>query len=171
MKRSAMRKSVMVALVLAMGIIHVALAQEAAVYRDKVLTIPSGVIIDDQGVTAVRDVTLIQEEDGRFRVDETGEGQLAEVDSVTVTSVESTEDRVKVTAEGYQSSACVDILMPAMVRDDNVFSVVLSESAQWSDVCILIMKRYEKSFPLDVRGLEPGTYLVIVNGVEAEFTL
>jgi len=171
MKKSVTRKSVAVALILAMGIIHVALAQEAAVYRNNVLSIPSGVVIDEGGVTTVRDVTLIQEADGRFRVGEATDGRLAEVDSVTVSTIEGVEERVKVTAEGYQSNACVDILSPAIVQDENYFSVVLSESAPWSDVCIMMMKRYEKSFHLDVRNLEPGTYVVIVNGVETGFTL
>ncbi len=167
-----MKKCVMAAVLATLAFSHIVLAdQGAAVYRDNVLTIPSGVIIDDDGVTPVRGVTLIQEEDGRFAVAEAGDGMLADVDTVTTEIVGDHNERVRVTAAGYQSSACVDILEPAIVRDDNVFSVVLSESEQWSDVCILILKSYEKTLYLDVRGLDAGTYIVDVNGVEAEFTL
>lgn len=167
-----MKKCVMTAVLATLAFSHALLAdQGAAVYRDNVLTIPSGVIIDDHGVTPVRGVTLVQEEDGRFSVAGASEGKLADVDTVTAEVAGDHDERVRVTAAGYQSSACVDILEPAIVRDENVFSVVLSESAQWSDVCILIMKSYEKTFHLDVRGLDAGTYIVDVNGVETEFTL
>lgn len=167
-----MKKCVMAAVLASLAFSHTVLAEQGTpVYRDNVLTIPSGVIIDDSGVTPVRGVTLIQEEDGRFSVTGADDGLLADVDAVTLDVVGDHNERVRVTATGYQSSACVDILEPAIVRDGNVFSVILSESAQWSDVCILIMKSYEKTLYLDVRGLDSGTYVVDVNGVESEFTL
>lgn len=144
-------------------------AQGSAVYRDEVITIPSGTVITSDGVAHFRDIRLIEQEDGSFRVAAAERGEIAEVDSVEVNPLAG--DEVEVTVKGAKSSACVELLEPTVSFKDDTFTVVLAESKPTSEVCILILEYYEERFTLDVSELEPGSYTVDVNGVEEEFTL
>lgn len=147
------------------------LAEEtSAVYRDKVLSIPNGTVISDDGSVHYRNIRMVETEDGTFRVTAAQKGEIASVDEVSV-HVDPATGIVQVTAEGAKSSACVDLLEPVVSRKDNEFTVVLAETPPKSDVCILILEFFEETFEIDGTELEPGHYTVEVNGAEAEFTL
>lgn len=146
-----------------------AAAQSSAIYRDEVITIPSGTVITEDGVSHFRDIRLVNQGDGSFRLAGAEPGEIAEVEDVTVHPVQG--GQVEVTAHGAKSSACVELLDPTVSYKDGTFTVVLAETERTAEVCILILEFFEKTFTLDVEGLESGTYTVNVNGVVEEFTL
>ncbi len=142
----------------------------SAVYRDKVITIPHGAVFDEAGVTHYRDIQLVEVAEGTFQVADAQPGRLAEVDSVDIL-IDQASGEVEVVIEGAQSSACVTILDPIVSVKGNEIDVVLAESKPEGDVCIMMLVFYKQSFTLQAGELEPGNYKVVVNGVEAGFSL
>ena len=98
--------------------------------------------------------------------------KLVSVDALFVNILESFPVQITVSVTGNKSIPCVELLIPAISREYMVFTVVLAESKLGSEQsCIAIIDPFETSIVLDVAGLKAGTYIVRVNGVEAEFTL
>jgi hypothetical protein len=145
------------------------LEPSSVIYRDHVLTIPHGTVIDEHGAVHYRNIQLVEVGPNTFQVASAEQGLLASVDSVEVFSDGS--GKVEVVVEGAQSTACVDILDPVVSFKDDVFTVVLAETAPESDVCIMMLVYYESVFELETGDLEAGEYSVVVNGVEASFSL
>lgn len=144
------------------------LAEPPAVYRDGILTIPGGALIDESGATFYyRNIQLQGDATGGFQVIAAQPAELAEVTAAQVI-VEGGEAEAVV--QGTKS-ACVSILEPAISYDDGIFLAVLPESEPISDTCILVLENFETRFALPVSGLESGSYTLLVNGLSAEFQL
>lgn len=165
-------------LVLFAGVCQSVAAQTSAVYEDEVLTVPAGAVIDGEEATFYRNIRLEAQSDGSFRVADLEEANLALVDSVdpVVDSLDpmvssTTENVVEVTVQGRTSTPCVDVLDPAISRQEDGFRVVLGESASSSQTCVEKLEPFEITFRLDTSGLEPGTHTVRVNDEEGQFTL
>lgn len=156
-------------LVLVAGVCQSVAAQTSAVYEDEVLTVPAGAVIDGEEATFYRNIRLEAQSDGSFRVADLEEANLALVDAVAVSS--PTENAVEVTVQGRTSTPCVEVLDPAISRQEEGFRVVLGESASSSETCIEMLEPFETTFRLDTGGLEPGTHTVRVNDEEGQFTL
>lgn len=147
---------------------------EVPVYRDQQLELPSAVVLTDAGPVYYGDVRFTANADGSFTLVEAKRRNLAQVDANTVAIDRSAPGQVSVAAGGVLSIACVALEEPAVVREGNTFHVALAETAM--DPLALCMSfvaftRFDVDVPLDLTGLEAGTYTVIVNGVETSFTL
>jgi hypothetical protein len=143
------------------------LAAPPAVYRDGALHIYGAAMISEEGSTYYSYARLESDEAGNFRIVEALPAELADVETVEVVV---TEAEVEAVVQGTKS-ACVEILEPAVSYQEGVFTAALPVSEPESDVCIEIAEEYVYEFPLDVSELESGVYTLIVNGVEAQFTL
>jgi hypothetical protein len=151
------------------------LAEPPAVYQDGVLTIHGGAVINAEGFnTYYRNIQLQADETGAFRIVGVEAAELADVETVNVLVTENEMSEVEVVVSGTKS-ACVEIEEPAVAQFAQTFVAVLPESEPESDVCIQsevnVAEDYEFSFPLDVSGVEGGDYTIVVNGVEAEFSI
>jgi hypothetical protein len=96
-------------------------------------------------------------------------GQQLEVPTVAVSQRTAT-----VVARGELTIACVALEEPGVVRKDKTFYVVLAETP--IDPLALCMPfvavtKFTQDVQLDLNGLAPGEYRVIVNGIENRFTL
>lgn len=146
--------------------------QGPAVYKDNVLSIPTGTIIEPDNITFYTDIELIEDSEGRFHVGQLNEGSLASVDSVELASQMSGPGTLDIEVSGYKSTPCVDVLDPAIVLEDQTFTVVLGESKSNAEVCIQVLEAYTKTVSLDVSDLQAGDYRVVVNNMaEVTFTL
>lgn len=143
--------------------------QTSPIYRNGVLTIPEGTMIDSEGTHAFRDIVLVQQDDGRFALVESNAGELAHVEEVTIT--EGEEDTVNVNVKGTKSTPCVELLPPAMSMEGKELTIVLPLSRPTSEACILMIESFETDISLPTDGLEPGVYTVTVNGEEATYTV
>jgi hypothetical protein len=119
------------------------------------------------------DVRFTGNPDGSFTLVDAKRRNLAEVDTATV-SVDATVAQAEVEARGLLSIACVALEEPAVVRDGNTFHVVLAETTMAPDAVCMALVAYtpfRAEVTLDLRGLEPGAYVVNVNGVTKSFVI
>ncbi|MCG8416030.1 MAG: hypothetical protein MI746_17580 [Pseudomonadales bacterium] len=145
---------------------------QPATFVDDILTIPQAALIDAVEPVYYADVQLADNGDGTLSV-VAGEAQnLVNVDSIEVLIMESFPVQVSVAVSGNLSVPCVELLPAAVARKDSVFTVILAETVLGpAETCIAIIEPFETNVSLDVLGLAAGDYTVVVNGVEAEFTL
>lgn len=109
-------------------------------------------------------------------VDGTGEEYLyndASVEEVDIQILESFPVQVHAVARGYLPDGCTQINENATTvnREGNTFNVYLETIRPKEAVCTEALVPFEQTISLDVYGLEKGTYIVNVNGVEETFEL
>lgn len=146
---------------------------QPAIYRDDALAIPHGAVVTGDGEGQYyADIVLRQDGAGGLLIAEADAKPLVAVDSVDVLLLESFPLQVQLAVEGYKSVPCVTLLPPAVSRAGDTFTVLLAESELGpAESCIAIIDPFSITIPLDVLGMEAGDYRVLVNGVEAGFTL
>lgn len=148
-----------------------AMAQSSAVYMDDAINISLGAVVTEGDVTAYRDIRLVNEGNGLFRLAAAEPAEVATIDSIAVSEfIDADRRSIEVVVEGHKSVPCVEVLEPMVNQVDDTFHVVLAESEQMG-VCAQVLTPFETSFTLDVSDLGVGTYTVNVNGVEEDFTL
>lgn len=157
------------------GLLALAATTQAdpAVYRDSVMTIDSGVLINGSIQQYYTDIVLTTEANGRLRIVSANQLPLVHVDEAsTLVTESSTERSVSVNVAGYKSVPCVALAEPAVSYKNKVFTVLLAETLMGpAESCIAIIDPFETAVALDVTELEAGTYDVMVNGEHTSFTL
>lgn len=144
------------------------LAQPSALYRDQVLGIPGGALIDEGGAAYYRDIQLIEDGAGNFRIVHAEPTALAQVDRVNVAQ---RDGEVHIEVAGTMATPCTELLDPIVSVKEQAVTVVLPETRPTSDYCILMLEAFETSFPLKAGELSPGRYSLEVNGLRSEFVI
>ena len=146
---------------------------QPAILQDDVFTVPQGAVIDSDNPTFFTNIQLSQGDDGHFILVDAQANNLVTIDTVQIVILESSPVQINVSVTGNKSVPCVELLTPAISRKDNLFIVVLAETALGpAESCIAMIDPFETSFALDVSGLPAGTYTVRINGeVDETFTL
>lgn len=145
---------------------------QPAIFSDGVLTVPQAAVLKEDGIDYYSDVQLLAGSDGRFEVLAAQQQPLVTVDDIVINVMESFPVQVSVTVSGNKSVPCVNLLEPAITRQNNSFVIALAESTLGpAETCIAVIDPFETTIDLEVQGLAAGTYTVDVNGVNAEFTL
>ena len=158
--------------ILAVSLSASGLFAQPAIFTDDVLSIPQAALIDSANSVYYANVQLTDNGDGTLSVTAGEPQNLVSVDAVQVMIMESFPVQVSVSVSGNKSVPCVELLPAAVARTDNVFTVVLAETVLGpAESCIAVLDPFEVSVSLDVLGLSAGDYTVMVNGVEASFTL
>ncbi|MBN1247140.1 MAG: hypothetical protein JXC32_05740 [Anaerolineae bacterium] len=96
---------------------------------------------------------------------------VANVENVDVLIMESFPVQVSVVAQGNLPDGCTELADWSVTRDGTTFKVTLPTERPADAVCTEALEPFEARIPLDVLGLEAGTYTVDVNGVTATFEL
>ncbi len=146
---------------------------QPATLQGAVLTIPQGAVMDNDAPSYFTDIQLSFEGNGNFSMIDAQTNNLVAIDSVQSAILESFPVQVSITVTGNKSVPCVELLPPAISRQDNLFVVVLAETQLGpAESCIAVIDPFETTFALDVKELPAGTYTVRVNGtIENSFTL
>ncbi|MDI3539151.1 MAG: inhibitor of cysteine peptidase [Methanolobus sp.] len=97
----------------------------------------------------------------------------AAVEEIDIRILESFPVQVHVAAKGNLPDGCTQINENATTvqRQGNTFNVYLETIRLRDAMCTEALVPFEHTIPLDVYGLERGTYTVNVNGVEETFEL
>jgi uncharacterized protein YraI len=96
----------------------------------------------------------------------------ADVQSVEIRIVQNDPLQVDVIARGQLPDAgCTKIWDASQERNGNTFYVRLRTKTDPQALCALMLTPFDDVIPLDVGGLQPGSYIVNVNGVEKSFEL
>ncbi len=93
------------------------------------------------------------------------------VNSIDVQILESFPVQVNVLARGDLPDVCTQIDEIISQLTGDTFRVAITTFRQPGLACAQTIVPFEQSIPLDVEGLEAGTYNVLVNGVSGSFTL
>ena len=95
----------------------------------------------------------------------------AVVEEIEILILESFPVQINVIAKGYLSDGCTEIGDITKVKDGNTFAITVETIRPADAMCTQAIVPYEKSIPLDVYGLNAGTYTVVVNGMSGSFEL
>lgn len=106
-----------------------------------------------------------EEGPGEYEID------LANVEQVNVMILESFPVQVRVAASGSLPNGCTEIEEVDVAQEGQTFNVTITTRRPVDQECTEALVPFEETFPLDVLGLEAGTYVVDVNGVTGTFDL
>jgi hypothetical protein len=95
----------------------------------------------------------------------------ATIESIQINMMESFPIQVSVTVEGMLNDGCTSIDQITTQREGSTFQTTITTSRPMDTLCTEALVPFEDTFPLEVEGLEAGTYTVDVNGVRDTFTL
>jgi inhibitor of cysteine peptidase len=99
-------------------------------------------------------------------------GQEAVVESVEVLLMESFPLQANAVVSGYYPDGCVELDEISVEHDDMEFILTLTTRRLTGDVvCTEALVYFEESVSLEIAGLEAGTYTVIAQDQQAQFTL
>jgi hypothetical protein len=93
--------------------------------------------------------------------------ELVTIEEVEVLIAESYPVQVFVRVTGYLPDPCWEALPPTIVKDGNRIEIEILARRDPEAVCAQVIQDYEESIPLGT--MDPGEYVVSVNGVEREF--
>lgn len=108
--------------------------------------------------------------DSQFRAD--GEFIIADmpITDISVQILESFPYQIHIVVEGYLSDACTELNEITQRREDNTVYVHITTKRPRDAMCAQVIREVTERVPLE-GGFLPGSYKVIVNGVEKEFEL
>lgn len=146
---------------------------DPAVYRDSVMTIDSGVLINGSIQQYYTDIVLKADATGKLRIDSANQLPLVHIDDVTPVVVENANERsVTLTITGYKSVPCVSLADVAVSYQNKAFTVLVAETLMGpAESCIAMIDPFEIEQPLDVSELPKGVYHTLVNGEHIGFSL
>lgn len=94
----------------------------------------------------------------------------ANVDSVDLLVLESFPLQVRAQVTGTLSDACTEIgEIDSQIEGDTIAVTIATERPAGA-MCAQVIRHFEETIDLPVRGLEAGTYTVDVNGVTEQIT-
>jgi hypothetical protein len=99
-------------------------------------------------------------------------GQEAVVESVHVLIMESFPLQARAMVSGYLSDGCLELVEIDVERQEMEFVLTLTTRRPAGDVmCTEALVPFEEAVTLDIEGLDAGTYTVIAQDQQAQFTL
>lgn len=99
-------------------------------------------------------------------------GEEAIVESVVVLLLESLPALGDAIVTGYLPDGCTELYEINIERQDQEFILTVVTRRETGDVmCTMALEPFEKAVDLDIIGLEAGTYTVIAQDQQTEFTL
>lgn len=121
--------------------------------------------------TAVTEATAVPTPTLSPEDNEPARGQ-ATVESIQIQLLESFPVQVNVLARGMLRDSCTLVDSVITQRNEDTFQVVITTLRQPDPAgCDSAPIPFEENIPLDVLGLDAGTYNVVVNGITGSFTL
>lgn len=95
----------------------------------------------------------------------------AVVETIQIMTLESFPVQIHVLAEGNLPDGCTEIDNITQEREGNVFNVTITTKRPKDAICTQALVPFNETIPLEVQGLEAGTYNVYVNGIPGTFVL
>ncbi len=96
---------------------------------------------------------------------------LATVESVEIQTLESFPVQINVRFTGVLPNACTTIDDMVAAQEGSTFNVAVTTLQEPGESCPAGEVPFEEILPLDVNGLDAGSYAVSVNGVQGSFNL
>lgn len=143
-----------------------------AIYREGMLEIPEGIMIDEAGDHYFRNIKLRTEANGALRIVRAQPRKLITLEELELNQVYGDVPTVELLVKGYKSMPCTSLEPVAVRRVNYTFHVLVAESGPDPlALCAQMLDPVELTIELDVTGLPPGEYEARVNNEPMEFTL
>lgn len=144
---------------------------QPATFENSIFKIPQGAALIKGEALYYNDIQMAQNDEGNFTLIGAKRSSSVYVDSVSVILTKSLPPLVSLFVRGNKSIPCVELQPPAIFKSSSAFTVALAEtSPDPAEMCIQVLAPFETQIPLDITGLDPGTYSVNVNGTKSTFT-
>lgn len=144
---------------------------QPATFENNIFKIPQGAALVKDEVLYYNDIQMAQDDEGNFTLIGAKRSSLVYVDSVSVILTKSLPPLVSLFVRGNKSVPCVELQPPAIFNTSSAFTVALAETSPGpAELCIQVLAPFETQIPLDITGLDSGTYSVNVNGTTSTFT-
>lgn len=144
---------------------------QPATFENSIFKIPQGAALIKGEALYYNDIQMAQNDEGNFTLIGAKRSSLVYVDSVSVILTKSLPPLVSLFVRGNKSIPCVELQPPAIFKSSSAFTVALAEtSPDPAEMCIQVLAPFETQIPIDIKGLDPGTYSVNVNGTKSTFT-
>jgi len=98
-------------------------------------------------------------------------GEEAIVDSVEILLMETFPVEASAIVSGNLPDGCTDLYEIDVAREDQEFNLTVVTRRDPEGVCTMALEPFEETVDLDIEGLDAGTYTVIAQDQQAEFTL
>ena len=145
---------------------------QPAVFQDDVFIIPQGVALINGEARHYNNIKLAADREGKFTLLEAQPSSLVTIDQVEIDVAGSSPFQLVLAVAGSKSVPCVDLQEPAIVREDSTFLIALAETTMGpAQTCIAVIDPFELQIPLDITGLDAGSYSARVNGFNVDFEL
>lgn len=152
------------------SMISLAAADNLPTFDNNVLMIPVVNTLEEAG--KYEHIQFKLAEDGRWDLIRFVEPKQATVETISINILESFPVQVHVTVMGYLPNGCFGLGETHVVNDGNQFNIVINmNELQTLVACAQALVPFEITVPVDVYGLQAGTYHVNVNGVTESFEL
>jgi len=99
-------------------------------------------------------------------------GEDAVVETLEILLMESFPLQARAVVSGYLPDGCTELVEVNVTQQGNAFVITLVTRRPTGDVvCTMALEFFEESIALDIEGLDAGTYSVIAQDQQAQFTL
>jgi hypothetical protein len=170
--KNALRTSLVLACLLASGLQSVQVQAEPAFYREGLLELPQGIVIEEGQDQYYSNIRLRTEANGALRIVRAQPRRLITLEALELDRQLAPQPRLELSIAGYKSMPCVELEPVAIRRIDEVFHVLVAEAAPDPLLlCAQVLTPVELTVELDVAGLADGEYQVRVNNETRAFTL
>lgn len=95
----------------------------------------------------------------------------APIQRIEIVVLESAPVQVRVVAHGYLPDGCTAIAGIEQRREGSAFHATVSTARPTGALCTQQIIPFRETFPLEIGGLQAGSYTVDVNGQAGSFTL
>src|SRR5512140_302335 len=89
----------------------------------------------------------------------------AQVQSVEIQILETDPQQVSAVVHGNLTESCATLGETKVQYEANTFHLTVYAISPANVGCAQVITPFETTIPLDIRGLSPGTYTVVANGV------
>jgi inhibitor of cysteine peptidase len=97
--------------------------------------------------------------------------RLAGVEKIEPVVLESDPVLVRVLVHGWLSDGCTSLDSFDQKTEGRIIKMRILTTRPKDAMCTQEITRFQETYPVEIEGLEPGSYTINVNGKTAQFTL
>lgn len=97
--------------------------------------------------------------------------RLAGVERIDPVIIESNPVQVRVVVYGWLSDSCTSLRSFDQKTTGTVITMRVLTKRPGGVMCAQVIRRFQETYPVEIKGLAPGTYTLTVNGKSKQITL
>lgn len=145
---------------------------QPAIYRDGLLELPQGIVIETGDDQYYSDIRLRADANGALRIVSAEPRPLLTLTELTLDQVYGSTPAVSLQVSGMLPMPCMQLEPLAIRRIGNTFHVLIAQGGPDPlALCAQVLTPVELTVDLDVADLPAGDYVALINNEPMEFTI